>query len=115
MSFYYMEPAHREPNNRGRPRLVTVLGNLPGAQHYGFDGDGTPKGSMYRLWAFEEEVPDPFPSGVLKVTKTEFDKAIAGREAAKPVRVEPELPDPETVPFTPQERKALRALLKQSE
>ena len=54
MAHYYTEPIKRQPNARGRPRLVTVVGSLPGAQHWGFDGDGTPKGATGRLWEFAD-------------------------------------------------------------
>lgn len=87
---YYSEPAKREPNYRGKPRLVSVLANLPGAQGYGFDGDGTPpkrgeEVGRFRLWRFVRALSAPLPDGVAQLTKTAFDAAIADREAAKPV------------------------------
>ncbi len=114
MAHYYAEPVTREPNHRGRPRLVTVLGVLPGALHHGFDGDGTPKGATVRLWEFADALPRPLPEGVEELIRADFNRAISEREAAKP----PPLPDPppydpEEAPLTPAERKQLRGLLPQ--
>lgn len=108
---YYSEPIKREPNSRGRPRLVTVLGTLPGAQGWGFNGNGTPKGATVRLWEFPE-VLESLPKGVQELTKGQFDQQIADRERDKPVRMAPEPADPEEAPLTPAENKALRALLR---
>ncbi len=95
MTNYYAEPVKREPNHRGKLRLVSVLANLPGARGHGFDGDGTPpkRGSEVghcRFWEFETALPTPLPDGVTKLTQATFDKAIADREAAKPVALEPQ-------------------------
>ncbi len=90
---YYTEPIRREPNHRGRPRLVSVLAGLPGALHHGFDGDGTPNGATVRLWEFKSALPTPLPDDVKKLTTFSFDKAIVDREAAKPA---PPLPPPPT-------------------
>ena len=79
---YYTEEINREPNHRGKPRLVTALGHLPGVVGHGFNGDGTPKGATLRLW--ETRLTMPELEGVVKVTKTAFNKAVADREAAKP-------------------------------
>lgn len=114
---YYTEPIKREPNRRGRPRLVSVLGHLPGAVGSGFDGDGTPpkrgeEAGRCRLWEFAEALPDPLPDGVAKVTSTAFDQAIADREAAKPVPEPEVVPDPNEFPLTPAERKSVREMLR---
>ena len=86
--FYYTETVRREPNHRGKPRLVSVLADLPGVLHHGFDGDVPKRGQEaghHRLWEFASALPTPLPDGVTKLTQTVFDKAIADREAAKPV------------------------------
>jgi len=111
---YYTEPVIREPNARGRPRLVTLLGMLPGARHWGFNGNGTPKGATARLWEFPEVLEAPLPVGVELLTKRQFDKEVADREKDKPVHVIPEPPDPEEAPLTAAENKALRVLLRGS-
>ncbi len=85
---YYFEQIKREPNHRGKPRLVTALGHLPGVVGHGFNGDGTLKGATLRLWETRRTMPEL--EGVVKVTKTAFNKAVADREAAKPVPPEPE-------------------------
>ena len=95
MANYYTEPVRREPNHRGRPRLVTVLGDLPGALHHGFDGDGTPNGAAMRLWQFAEALSEPLPEGVTELPQGEFETAIADREAAKPVPPPAPPPDPD--------------------
>ena len=68
---------------------MSVLADLPGAIHYGFDGDGTApaQGELgrSRFWGFSEALETPLPEGVVEVTKAYFDKKIVDREAAKPV------------------------------
>ncbi len=108
MASYYSETVKREPNRRGKPRLVSVLADLPGVQHHGFDGDGTPpkrgeEAGHSRLWEFPTALPTPLPDGVTKLTKTRFDKAVVDREAAKPV-------PPPPPPPTERELAAERAL-----
>ncbi|MEE8336979.1 MAG: hypothetical protein V3R95_02845 [Dehalococcoidia bacterium] len=95
MPYYYSEALRREPNRRGRPRLVTVLGGLPGALHHGFDGDGTPKGAAVRLWQFAAALAEPLPDGVTELTQSEFETAVADREAAKPPPPPEPPPDPD--------------------
>lgn len=90
MAPFYAEIIKREPNHRGKPRLVSVLAELPGALHHGFDGDGTPpkrgkEATRVRFWEFPKALTTPLPDGVAKLTKTVFNKGIADREAAKPV------------------------------
>ena len=82
---YYTEPIRREPNHRGRLRLVTEVGNSPGTIGHGFDGDGTRNGATLRLWETLDDLPTPLPDGVVEITESVFDTAIADREAAKPV------------------------------
>ncbi len=106
---YYAESIKRGPNHRGRPRLVTVLGNLPGAVGHGFDGDGTPNGATVRLWEFAEVLLGPLSDGVTKLTAAAFNKAVADREAAKPEPL-PE-PPPRVPRLTDTEIEQLRALL----
>ncbi len=108
--FYYIEPVKREPNHRGTPRLVSVLGGLPGAQGRGFDVDGLPpkrgeEAGHNRLWGFGAALATPLPDGVVQLTQTAFDNAIADREAAKPV---PAIPGP-----TPKELYAALTSLEQ--
>ena len=108
MTNYYSESAKRELNYRGKPRLVSVLADLPGALHHGFDGDGTPpkrgdEAGHQRLWEFTKALPTPLPDGVAKLTKTAFNKAIADREATRPI-------PPPPPPPTPQEQARVRAL-----
>ena len=79
---YYFEPIKWDPNHRCKPRLVTALGHLPGVVGHGFNGDGTPKGATLRLWETRRTMPEL--DGVVKVTKTAFNRAVADREAAKP-------------------------------
>lgn len=95
MPYYYSEALRREPNRKGRPRLVTALGGLPGALHYGFDGDGTPRGATARLWQFAEPLSEPLPEDVSELTQGEFETAVADREAAKPVPPPEPPPDPD--------------------
>lgn len=95
MPQYYSEAIRREPNVRGRPRLVTVLGGLPGALHHGFDGDGTPRAAAVRLWEFAEALAEPLPAGVTELAQAVFESAIVDREAAKPAPPPPQPPDPD--------------------
>lgn len=95
MAHFYTEPVKREPNNRGRPRLVSILAGLPGAIHHGFDGDGTPpkrggEAGHTRLWEFPTALSAPLPDGVVELAKMQFDQAIADREAARPITPSPD-------------------------
>ena len=81
MAHFYTEPVRREPNRYGRPRLVTVLGNLPGAVGHGFDGNGTPTGATVRLGEFANALRRPLPAGVTKLSKSMFDNCHAARNS----------------------------------
>ena len=78
---YYTERIKREPNHRGKMRLVTALGHQEGVLGHGFDGDGTVKGATVRLWETSRSLPTPLPDGVKLVTQKVFDDLVAKREA----------------------------------
>ena len=89
---YYAEPVTREPNHRGRLRLTTVLGSLPGAVGRGFDGDGTPpkrgrneEAGHRRMWWFETPLPTPLPVGVVLLPEPAYLAIEATRERTKPL------------------------------
>ncbi len=91
---YYTEPVTRAPNHRGKLRLTTVLGHLPGAVGHGFDGDGTPprrgqEAGEKRIWFFEDAL-DELPDGVAAITPQKYTSIKAIRDATKPIPVEPE-------------------------
>ena len=92
---------------RGDPTLSTWLFG-EGAEHFGFDGDGTKGGATLRLWRSKADL-SPLLDGIAEISETEFDDAIAAREAAKPIPPPPP-PDPEP-PLTDDEIVELRALL----
>ncbi len=86
----YAEPVTREPNHRGKPRLTTVLGALPGAVGRGFDGDGTPprrgqEGGHRRMWWFDTPLPTPLPVGVVLLPEPAYLAIEATRERTKPL------------------------------
>lgn len=99
MAVFYTEIVKRELNDHGKPRLVSVLAEQPGAVPAGFDGDGTPpkRGAevgRVRFWEFPKALRAPLPDGVTKLTTAVFDTGIADREAAKPAAPEPVAPEP---------------------
>lgn len=86
----YAEPVTRAPNHRGKPRLTTALGTLPGAVGRGFDGDGTPprrgqEGGHRRLWWFETALPTPLPIGTVLLPEAAYNAIEATRERTKPL------------------------------
>lgn len=86
----YAELVTRRPNHRGKPRLTTALGELPGATGRGFDGDGTPpkrgqEGGHRRLWWFEIPLPTPLPVGVVELPQVAYDAIEEIRERTKPL------------------------------
>ncbi len=86
----YAEVVTREPNHRGKPRLTTALGSLPGAVGRGFDGDGTPprrgkEGGHRRLWWFETALPTPLPVGVVLLPEPAYNAIAETRERTKPL------------------------------
>ncbi|KKM80333.1 hypothetical protein LCGC14_1340890 [marine sediment metagenome] len=86
---YYAEPVIRRPNHRGKPRLTTMLGSLPGAVGRGFDGDGTPprrgkEGGHRRLWWFKTALPIPLPIGVVLLPEPAYNAIVETRERTKP-------------------------------
>jgi hypothetical protein len=68
---------------RGDPTLANWL-FAQGAEHHGWDGDGTKAGGTVRLWACETELTDP-PAGIETISKALFDEKITDREQNKPV------------------------------
>ena len=87
---FYAEPVVRHPNHRGKPRLATVLGDLPGAVGRGFNGDGTPprrgqEGGHRRLWWFETALPTPLPMDVVVVPEPAYLAILEIRERTKPL------------------------------
>jgi len=98
----------------GRLRLVTVLGELPGAIGHGFDGDGTPKGATVRIWEFAQPLTVPLSDDIKTVSSVEFDNLVTDREALKPIAPVQKERDRLEDALTPSERKALRNLLNRS-
>ena len=91
----YTEPVIREPNHRGKLRLVTELGKFPGAVGRGFDGDGTPpkrgrneEAGRRRVWWFPEPLRPPWSPGVAVLPQAAYDALSAAREQTKPKPVE---------------------------
>lgn len=92
----YTEPVIRAPNHRGKPRLTTVLGNLPGAVGRGFDGDGIPprrkqENGHSRVWWFKTPL-DELPPGVVEITDAAYTSIDEERERTKPVPPPPRPP-----------------------
>ncbi len=99
---YYTEPVRREPNHRGKLRLITLLGHLPGAESLGFDGDGTPpkrghneEGGRKRAWRFSKPLRTPLPDGVETLSEQTYMALKSTREATKPVPPVPSEPTPD--------------------
>ena len=85
----YTEPVVRAANTKGKARLTTVLGHLPGAVGHGFDGNGTPsrRGQPEegrRIWRFETPL-DVLPQGVIEITEAQYAAISAIRKATRPV------------------------------
>ena len=93
----YTEPFLRNAKSpRGKPRISTVLGGLPGAVGRGFDGDGTPSKrgrpeTGRRIWFFEKSLRT-LPEGVKKITRAQYDAIDTTREQTRPVPPPPPPP-----------------------
>ncbi len=86
----YAEIVDRKLNHRGKPRLMTVVGLLPGVVGLGFDGNGTPpkrgqEAGRKRFWRSEVALPLPFPPGVVELPESAYLAIEQIREATKPL------------------------------